>query len=158
MLVLLGVVIGALLGAVLSYVVARAERLSLEKHRQMSGIKALVAEIREVQEIAKDPRAMTRYTLTKFPFDAWHLYKQHMEILPQFVQQDLLSGYSKLNQANNIADWALYKLPFGNGALNDPYRDEVRRMCDALEVAEKHLQEWLQEDKAGNALREWLNS
>jgi len=51
MLVLVGVVIGA----VLSYFIARVERVSLERYRQMSAVKAIVAEIREVQKIAQDP-------------------------------------------------------------------------------------------------------
>jgi len=153
------ILVGVIIGAVLSYFIARLERVSLERYRQMSAVKAIVAEIREVQKIAQDPRTMTTNTLTKFPSESWHLYKQHIEILSQPAQQDLLSGYSKLIQANNIADWALFKLPYGNGSLNDPYHEEVRRMCGALKVAEKHLQDWIDKDnKVGKALREWFES
>jgi len=84
-------VVGVLIGVVLSYVVTRVERASLEKHRQMSGIKALVAEIREIQEIANHPKTTTRNTLTKFPSDSWDFHhKQYIEILPQQVQEGLL--------------------------------------------------------------------
>ncbi len=120
-------VVGVLIGAVLSYVVTKVERVSLEKHRQISAIKALIAEIREIQEIANDPKTTTRNTLTKFPSDSWDFHKQYMEILPQQVQEGLLLGYSKLSQANNIAGWALVQ-PYGAGNLNDSYKEEVKSM------------------------------
>ena len=97
---------GIAVGAILSYFVARrsadAERQAVSRSNQITGLQALLAEIRLNQVIAKTPQTTTTNTLTRFTFEAWQVHKHHVEGLSQCTQDSVREGYSKLLKVNNL--------------------------------------------------------